>query len=83
MTNWEYATGAGVVVFFADVENTGETLGSATIQCEITYGNGDTYTGERNITLVPGQSDRVVISVMTSLSHLEDSSGTFDCRISV
>ncbi len=71
----------GFVVFAVTVANTGSASGSATIHCTVSYSNGDSYTGTQKITLDAGQSETYTMSVMTSMLHMGDMSGTYSCRL--
>lgn len=83
ITNYTYTptSSLGIVVFTVQVSNTGETTGSATIHCTVTFGNGDTYSNTESISLDAGQSNTYTVTVLT-VTHYFDTSGTCSCYLS-
>lgn len=71
----------GIVLFTVEVTNHGDSTDSGTIHCKVTFGNGDVYTGSRDITLAAGQSETFVITVTTGLTHILDSSGEYEVSL--
>jgi len=72
----------GEVRFTVTVENTGHSKGSATIKCEITWeSTGASYSGERDITLDPGERNTFTVSVWAPASYWYDDSDTWECWI--
>ena len=80
ITDYAYTdTGAfGMVVFTVEVTNHGGSTDSGTIHCEVTFGNGDIYSGTRDFTLAAGQVETFVITVTMGIDHLLDTSATYD-----